>query len=123
MCHRPRPYWSQSFGIDTTFDSYPLHRYHYLHMAKANGSSTNLRLRNLPDSKLLSLRLCDLHLDLKSSDIAAELDQLNAELKSHNLRFHPHAWFSDEWFTPDHVPGIAIPFYLAHPRLRSEEHT
>jgi hypothetical protein len=24
---------------------------------------------------------------------------------------------SDEWFCPDGVPGIAIPFYLAHPRL------
>ena len=24
---------------------------------------------------------------------------------------------SDEWFSPDDTPGIAIPFYLAHPRL------
>jgi len=29
----------------------------------------------------------------------------------------PHAWLSDEWFSPGGVPGIAIPFYLAHPRL------
>ena len=29
----------------------------------------------------------------------------------------PHVWISDEWFSPDNVPGIAIPFYLAHPRL------
>ena len=29
----------------------------------------------------------------------------------------PHAWLSDEWFSPDNTPGIAIPFYLAHPRL------
>jgi hypothetical protein len=33
------------------------------------------------------------------------------------LLFHPHFWLSDEWFTPDGVPGIAMPFYLAHPRL------
>jgi hypothetical protein len=29
----------------------------------------------------------------------------------------PHLWISDEWFSPDGVPGIAIPFYLTHPRL------
>ncbi len=33
------------------------------------------------------------------------------------LRIRPHAWISDEWFSPDDTPGIAIPFYLAHPRL------
>ena len=29
----------------------------------------------------------------------------------------PHAWLSNEWFSPDSAPGIAFPFYLAHPRL------
>ncbi len=29
----------------------------------------------------------------------------------------PHAWISSEWFSSDDTPGIAIPFYLAHPRL------
>jgi hypothetical protein len=33
------------------------------------------------------------------------------------LKFRPHYWLADEWFTPDGVPGVAIPFYLAHPRL------
>jgi len=33
------------------------------------------------------------------------------------LSFRPHLWLSDEFFTPDGVPGIAMPFYLAHPRL------
>ena len=37
------------------------------------------------------------------------------------LTFRPHYWLSDEWFTPDDVPGIAIPFYLAHPRLAKLE--
>jgi len=30
-------------------------------------------------------------------------------------------WLADEWFSPDGVPGIAIPFYLAHPRLLALE--
>ena len=33
------------------------------------------------------------------------------------LRIRPHAWISNEWFSPDDTPGIAIPFYLTHPRL------
>ena len=44
-----------------------------------------------------------------------------ASWTSRNIRFRPHVWLSDEWFTPDGVPGIAIPFYLAHPRLRDLE--
>ncbi|HET8648010.1 MAG TPA: putative zinc-binding metallopeptidase, partial [Vicinamibacteria bacterium] len=39
------------------------------------------------------------------------------ELSERGLTFRPHYWLSDEWFCPDGVPGIAIPFYLAHPRL------
>jgi hypothetical protein len=30
-------------------------------------------------------------------------------------------WLSEEWFSPDGVPGIAVPFYLAHPRLEKLE--
>ena len=37
------------------------------------------------------------------------------------LLFRPHVWLSNEWFTPDGVPGIAVPFYLAHPRLAKLE--
>ncbi|MCA9319375.1 MAG: putative zinc-binding metallopeptidase, partial [Planctomycetes bacterium] len=40
-----------------------------------------------------------------------------ADLKRRGIRFRPHLWISDEWFTPDGIPGIAVPFYLAHPRL------
>ncbi|MGH7231784.1 MAG: putative zinc-binding metallopeptidase, partial [Nitrospiraceae bacterium] len=41
--------------------------------------------------------------------------------ESRGLGFRPHFWLSDEWFCPDDVPGIAIPFYLAHPRLAKLE--
>jgi hypothetical protein len=34
----------------------------------------------------------------------------------------PHFWLSDEWFCPHGIPGIAVPFYLAHPRLMRLEH-
>jgi hypothetical protein len=75
-----------------------------------------------PDEKLLDLRLCDLGLAIEGSGLEPRLQQLDAELAARGLAFRPHYWLSDEWFTPDGVPGIAIPFYLAHPRLmRLEE--
>jgi hypothetical protein len=70
-----------------------------------------------PDDKLLDFRFCDLHLTVTGSQIAEPIRQLNYELAARGLLFRPHFWLSDEWFSPDGVPGIAVPFYLAHPRL------
>ncbi len=70
-----------------------------------------------PDERLLDLRLCDLRLTVEESAAAEPIRRLQEELTARGLLFRPHFWLSDEWFTPDGVPGIAIPFYLAHPRL------
>jgi hypothetical protein len=69
------------------------------------------------DEKLLDLRLCDLELQIEGSGLGLHIEELHRELDAGGLRFRPHYWLSDEWFTPDGVPGIAIPFYLAHARL------
>jgi hypothetical protein len=71
---------------------------------------------SLPDDKLLEVRMCDLGLTLAGAEIEQRIAQVNAELDARGL-VQPHYWLSDEWFTPDGVPGVAIPFYLAHPRL------
>jgi hypothetical protein len=76
---------------------------------------------SLPDNRLLALRLRDLDLKVEGSDLEPPVHQLYDELVESGLRFRPHVWLSDEWFTPDGVPGIAAPFYLAHPRLRELE--
>ncbi|MBI2461559.1 MAG: hypothetical protein HYV61_08780 [Candidatus Rokubacteria bacterium] len=70
-----------------------------------------------PDEKLLDLRLSDLDLRIEGSLLEERVQQLYRELEARNLRFRPHVWLSDDWFTPDEVSGIALPFYLAHPRL------
>ena len=72
---------------------------------------------NWPDDKLLQLRLKDLHLSVDGTWLESCLDDLHEELEQRDLRIRPHVWLSDEWFSPDTTPGIAIPFYLAHPRL------
>jgi hypothetical protein len=69
-----------------------------------------------PDDKLLKLRLKDLHLSVEDTWLEDCLHDLYDELEQRDLRTRPHAWLSDEWFSPDTTPGIAIPFYLAHPR-------
>jgi len=74
-----------------------------------------------PDEKLLELRLCDLGLTIEGTDLEARIGQIDAELHARHLRFRPHYWLADEWFTPDGVPGVAVPFYLAHPRLMKLE--
>jgi hypothetical protein len=70
-----------------------------------------------PDEKLLALRMSDLGVTIEGSALARRVAELNQELADRGIVFRPHVWLSDEWFTPDGVPGIAIPFYLAHPRL------
>jgi hypothetical protein len=75
----------------------------------------------LPDHKLLDLRLSDLDLNLERSPVMLRIQRLYRELERRHLEFRPHFWLSDEWYTPDGVPGIAIPFYLAHPRLAELE--
>jgi len=74
-----------------------------------------------PDEKLLDLRFCDLQVSVQERFLVDQLKQLAAELEGHRLQFRPHVWISNEWFTPDGVPGIAIPFYLAHQRLAKLE--
>ena len=73
------------------------------------------------DEQLLDLPMCRLNVTIDSPFLSRQIGQLEKELEAKQLRFRPHFWISNEWFTPDGVPGIAIPFYLAHPRLEKLE--
>lgn len=74
-----------------------------------------------PDDRLLDLRMCDLRVSIRSSKLAGRIQQLHRELAGKGLVFRPHFWLSDEWYCPDGVAGVALPFYLAHPRLERLE--
>lgn len=67
------------------------------------------------------MRICDLGLHIDQSAVIPQIRQLFDELERKNIRFRPHFWFSDEWYCPDGVPGVAIPFFLGHPKLRQLE--
>jgi hypothetical protein len=75
----------------------------------------------LSDEELLSLRFRDLKLTLERPPLRRALRRLNDELAARGLAFEPHVWLAEEWFSPDGVPGFAVPFYLAHPRLERLE--
>jgi len=72
---------------------------------------------DLSDARLLDWRIGDLGLELEDGPVAPRLAELRGEFAARGLRFRPYAWLSTDWFTPDHLTGFAVPFYLAHPRL------
>lgn len=78
---------------------------------------TVAKLSRLENEELLGLRLCDLPVGIEGTPLERRIQKLHQELEDRGLRFKPHVWLSEEWFTPDGIPGFAIPFYLAHPRL------
>jgi Putative zinc-binding metallo-peptidase len=84
---------------------------------RAGGAGRRPDLAQLSDEELLQLRLCDLRLQLHSSPVQRYVERLYDELGERGIRFRPHVWLSEEFFSPDGIPGIAVPFYLAHPRL------
>jgi putative zinc-binding metallo-peptidase len=75
------------------------------------------KLDLLNDEQLLDLRFKDLDLKIKGTFLQGRIRMLYDELEARGITFKPHFWLSSEWFSPDGFPGIAIPFYLAHPRL------
>jgi hypothetical protein len=77
---------------------------------------------DLDDERLLDARMADLPLAIEGT-LAERIAQIRDELESRGLRFPLHFYLSDEWFTPDGATAIAVPFYLAHPRLARLEET
>jgi hypothetical protein len=76
---------------------------------------------SLSDEQLLKRRLSSLRVTVEGTWLEDCVNNLHSEMEERGLRLRPHAWISSEWFSPDNTPGIAIPFYLAHPRLMKLE--
>lgn len=72
----------------------------------------------LKDEELLKLRICDLGVKIEGSELEPRVGQFYTELTTRGVSLRPDCYLGDEWFSPEGVPAIAIPFYLAHPRLK-----
>lgn len=75
----------------------------------------------LSDEQLLELRFRDLGLEIAGTFLEGCVARLHRELEDRDLALRPAAYLGDEWFSPEGVPAVAIPFYLAHPRLEQLE--
>ena len=75
---------------------------------------------SLSDDALLDVKMADLPIAIEGS-LAARIAQLRDEMTGAGLGFPLHFYLSDEWFTPDGATAVAVPFYLAHPRLERLE--
>ena len=85
--------------------------------SKSRSKAAVKNWRRMSDQKLLDQRICDLSLAIEDSLIAKCRDRLYRELKNRDLTLMPHCWLSDDWFSPDGIPEIAVPFYMADRRL------
>lgn len=76
---------------------------------------------SLSDEELLGVRMCDLGLAIPGSEVEPRIAKLFAALEERKIPVRPRIYLGDEWLSPTDVPAIAIPFYLAHPRLKQLE--
>ena len=77
--------------------------------------------KKLTDEELMQMRVRDFNLQIQGSALEPLIERLYDELASKGIRFQPPCYLADEWLCPDREPIIGIPFFLAHPRLKSIE--
>ena len=75
----------------------------------------------LSDDELLKQRLSSLRVTVEGTWLEDCVSTLYEELEERGIRLRKHTRMSSERISPGGVPGIAIPFYLAHPRLMKLE--
>lgn len=78
-------------------------------------------LSGMSDAEILKLRFKDLHLSLTGTEVEGHIKQLYAELELKGLLFRPQIFLGDEWFSPEGMNAISVPFYLANTRLKNLE--
>jgi len=79
------------------------------------------KLSEIDERDLLKTRFKDLKLSLSDSDVSSYVGQLYLELEEKGLVFKPDFFIGDEWFSPEGMNAIAIPFYLVNERLKNLE--
>ena len=78
-------------------------------------------ISGLSDEELLKMRICDLKVQIAGSELEGRIANFHRELGEKGVALKPHCYLGDEWFCAEGAANIAIPFYLAHPRLKKLE--
>jgi hypothetical protein len=87
----------------------------------AKSTSASPELGNVSDDELLQMRICDLNLKIPGTELESRIQIFYGELEAKSISVKPLCYLGDEWFCPEGCATIAIPFYLAHPRLKKLE--
>lgn len=66
-------------------------------------------------------KISNLNLSIKGSWVEPLINDVLGELKTVGISVKPKFWISTEWFCPDGINGIALPFYLFSKDLMSLE--
>jgi len=80
-------------------------------------------LQGFSDADILKLRFKDIELSINDSELKHLTQQLDQELAEKGLVFRPQYFLGDEWFSPEGMNAISIPFYLSDSRLKALEKT
>ena len=97
-----------------------------------NGERMKYWWDNAGNFTLFTTPVKKLKLTTKGTRIQKAIDQVFSEMETAGFVWRPHYWISTWWFSPDGVPGFAVPFWPLHPRLNqldlyvddeSREHT
>jgi hypothetical protein len=75
----------------------------------------------LSDSQLLEVPLKELDLVIDDSIYLKLITKIKKEIHLKGIKLRPNFWISNEFFVCDGGTGIALPFYLMHPRLTKLE--
>ena len=78
-------------------------------------------LSELEDSDILKMRFKNITLSVIGTEVESHIQQLYTELESKNISFRPQIFLGDEWFSPEGMNAISVPFYLANTRLKNLE--
>jgi hypothetical protein len=78
-------------------------------------------IASMSDDELLQMRICDLKLKITGSELEARIETFQSELAARGISVKPTCYLGEEWFSPEGCATIAVPFYLAHPRLKKLE--
>jgi hypothetical protein len=78
-------------------------------------------LAGMSDEQLLKTRICDLKLKIPGTELEDRIEKFYSELAAKEILLKPLCYLGDEWFCPEGAITIAIPFFLAHPRLKKLE--
>ncbi len=71
----------------------------------------------ISENLLMKKQICDLDLKIEGTMVQERVELLYKELEAKQILLRPKTYVGDEWYSPDGVVAIAIPFYLLHSKL------